>query len=153
MSAWPVFFGRFCHIVIGYILAIVVAVIVTLAAYFAPSALPDAGAWGSIHAYLRDWQTIFLVGLMLTFPAALTGFLIAVFFSIVQCWRSRLPFMLAGGVNALMSWLLLGIYLAMPFKTIQLGLIVASMVGGLAGGFAYWTATGRITASWRRPTK
>jgi hypothetical protein len=148
VNSWPVLFGRFCHLLTGYIFAVLAAVIITMAAYLAPSALPDAGAWGSIHANLRDWQTMFLVGLMLTFPAALPGFLIAVFFSIFQRWRSRLPFIIAGSANALFSWLLLAAY-ALSFSIIQPDLLAASLIGGLAGGFAYWATTGRVTAGWR----
>jgi len=149
VNAWPILFGRICRILIGYVFAVLVAVIATLAAYLAPSALPDDGVLGSIHANLRESQTIFLVGLFLTFPAALPGFMIAVFVSILRRWQSWLPFMLAGGVNALFSWLLLGLYFAMPSSAIDQASIVASAVGGLAGGLAYWAATGRVTAGWR----
>ena len=121
-----------------------------MGAVFAPSALPDDGAWGSIYANLRQGQSVLFGGLMITVPTALPGFLIAVFFSILGRWRSWIPFTLAGGANGLVSWLVLGSYLGQLFWPVEPGILAASGIGGLAGGVAYWAATGQVTAGWRR---
>ena len=60
-------------------------------------------------------------------------------------------FTLAGGANGLFSWLVYLTYLGQSFRSLEPGMLLSSVIGGLAGGYAYWMVTGRSTADWRAP--
>ncbi len=122
---------------LGYGVAVLTASAATVIHLAVPSVLPDDGAWGSIHAFLRDWPSMFLGGVMITAPSALPGFLVAVAIAAFSGWRDRLFFTFAGGLNA---------FAALGFSGFLGGgpggggtyFTFCCFGGGLAGGYAYW---------------
>jgi hypothetical protein len=149
VSSASSFFRRFFRVFIGYMAAVVVAVFVALIAMFLPDALPDMGLWASLPGRLGQMANAVFAGVMITFPFALPGFLVALAVSLVLRWRGWLPFTLAGGLNAPVSLVLCTLFTVAGEHRLDMpdpDMTLRCFVGGLAGGFAYWRVAVRREA-------
>lgn len=70
--------------------------------------------------------------------AGLPGFAATAYFARKHHWRGWLPFALAGGANALVAWLLLGLATGSTMMGSDSEVVLASVRAGVAGGVAYW---------------
>jgi hypothetical protein len=70
--------------------------------------------------------------------AGLPGFAATAYFAQKHHWRGWFPFALAGGANALVAWLLLGLVTGSPMMGSDGEVVLASVRAGVAGGVAYW---------------
>jgi len=131
----------------GYVVAVIVATIVTVAFVLAPSALPDNGAYGTIYGNLDDLPAMLAVGFIWTFPCALPGFIAAILLGERQGWDGWLAYALAGMANAAPSFAIFAAAIGSPFETPMM--VVGAFPGGFAGGAVYWFTAGRLVARWR----
>jgi hypothetical protein len=134
-------FSRAGLVFLGYLAAVFVAVGVTVFCWMLPTVLPDDGALGSVYAMAGDLTSVYLIGLIVTFPAALPGFLAVVFLASGGMWERWLHFALAGAGNAVPSLLIFGAYMGQQ-PVLPLGLMLACLPGGFAGGYVYWLVAG-----------
>lgn len=147
--------GRIALACLGYPAAVLVSVSVTVFVMLAPSALPDKGALGSFYAISRELNNIFLIGLVITFVTALPGFLLTLLVARKAGWVGWLPYSLAGALDAVVAWLIFGIAIQMPdpapLRASLLGaplqIVLPSLLGGFAGGVAYWAVVRRSLPS------
>jgi len=143
----------------GYLVAVAVATVVALMISLTPTALPDQGAMGSIYGWWVDAGMALAFSSGLTFVFALPGFIVAVALAERFSWTNWPKYSLAGALNAIVAHMLMAMYSSgslthfYPFGTLKLmiPLILASIVGGFAGGAAYWYAAGRYVARRRAP--
>ena len=71
--------------------------------------------------------------------AGLPGFAATAYFALKRGWSGWLPFALAGGANALVAWLLLGLATGgMMMGGSDSEVVLASVRAGVAGGVVYW---------------
>lgn len=131
----------------GYVIAVTVATVVTVAFVLAPSALPDNGAYGTIYGNLADLPAMLTVGFIWTFPCALPGFIAAVLLGERQGWDRWLAYALAGMANAVPSFAIFAATIGSPFEIPMM--VAGAFPGGFAGGAAYWFTAGRLIARWR----
>lgn len=149
MTRPSVIVRRIAHTFIGYLAAVIASVFVTLAAMFIAAAIESGGS--SMAGALGELGSTVVAGLMITFPFALPGFLVALVLSLALRWRGWLSFTLAGGLDAMLALFLFNGFGGQPMGMLNAGLTLACVLGGLAGGLVYWQVTGRVSASWRRP--
>lgn len=153
MSDLP--WGRIALACIGYLAAVLIAATVTVFVMLAPSALPDNGAWGSIYANSRQLVDIYSMGLAITFPTALPGFLLTLFVARRAGWVGWLPYACAGALDAILALAIFDLGLQMldplppriPLLGMPLKILLPCLPGGLAGGFAYWAVASRSLPS------
>ena len=131
----------------GYVVAVCVAVVVTVALILAPSALPDGGARGSIFALLRDLPAFLTIGFVWTVSCALPGFIVAILIGESLRWDRWRDYAIAGLANAAPSLAIFAVFVGSPFD--MPSMVVASFPGGFAGGAAYWFSVGRLVARGR----
>jgi hypothetical protein len=119
------------RIAIGYVAAVLVAVVV------ASFAMTAQGADGvtKLHEAIG-------VGLIVTFPCALPGFLVAILIAAQFRLRSWLFYAPAGALNAVPSLAIFAVYFGDKPSSL-FDLLPFCLSGGLAGGFAYWVSAGR----------
>jgi len=79
-----------------------------------------------------------IFGGMYIATAGLPGFFATAYFARKHQWRGWLPFALAGGLNALVAWLLLGMATGSTMTGGDSAIVLASVRAGVAGGVAYW---------------
>ena len=115
-------------VVVAYLLS-AAATAVTTAFIF------SAGLRGSGNAFLL----FTLIGFACVAVLGLPGFAITIFMSRRRLIRHWAYFTGAGGLNAILAWMLV-CGLAFPFMGTGGRLMLASVAGGFAGGFAYWFA-------------
>ncbi|MBZ9745755.1 hypothetical protein LB516_10900 [Mesorhizobium sp. CO1-1-7] len=145
--------GRIAFGFFGYLAAVLIAVNVTVFAILAPSALPDNGAWGSFYADKRDLGLMYASGFMITPPTALPGFLLTLFVARRTSWVGWLPLACAGTLNAVLALAIFDIVLQVPdhvpLKTplLAMPLMLPCLIGGFAGGIAYWAVVRRSLPS------
>lgn len=133
----------------GYVIAVTVAVFVTVVIMLSPTALPDNGAQGSIFATLAQLMPAALVvGFFWTFLCAWPGFLVAIVLGETSRWQGWLPYAKAGFVNVIPSLAIYGGMAGSPFQMPMM--VLASFFGGFAGGVAYWLCAGRFVALRRK---
>ena len=128
----------------GYLVAVCVAVVVTVALIFAPSALPDDGANGALFSLLGDLPFILAVGFFWTFSCALPGFVVAVLWGESERWEHWWAYAVAGLANAASSLAIFGVFVGSPFE--MPSMVAASFAGGFAGGAADGFSAGRLVA-------
>lgn len=128
----------------GYMVAVCVAVVVTVALVLAPSVLPDAGASGSVLALLRDLPLILVFGFVWTVSCALPGFVVAILLGERGQWDRWRSYALAGLVNAVPSLAIFAAFVGSPFE--MPSMVAAVFPGGFAGGAAYWFSAGWLIA-------
>ncbi|RWM91584.1 MAG: hypothetical protein EOR84_20355 [Mesorhizobium sp.] len=139
--------GRIAFAFLGYLAAVLIAVTVAVSAILAPTALPDNGAWGSFYANKSDTEVLYVLGLYVTFPTALPGFLLTLFVARLGRWVGWLPFACAGTLNAVLALAILRVPLHMPVLGTPLMILLPCLPGGFAGGIAYWAVVRRSLPS------
>jgi hypothetical protein len=135
-------------IVLGYALAIFVALLAFCIVIGLGSTMPDQREWGSLNLDVKDLPIMFAVGFFITAIYGLPGWLASVVFAEIRSERRALPFAIGGVFTAILA-----VFLA------RMGLLVFSdtilqrsiLFGGFCGGLAYWVAVGKRSGSWRRP--
>jgi hypothetical protein len=142
-------FERILAVFGSYIIAVLTASAGTTAAYFLPTVLPDDGAWGSFYRQRDSLPMFFMIGVYITFPTALPGFIAAMTVAIIFRWRRWFEYSIAGAVNVLPSFLVLKAVMGGPLFSSP-GLPTACALGGFAGGFAFWLLVGHRIGGWRR---
>jgi energy-converting hydrogenase Eha subunit A len=133
---------------LGYALAVLVSVIVTVFVMGLPTILPDNGKWGSFYSFWRDFPNLFFGGLTITAIYALPGWLLTVVTAEFRKEQRKYWFAAAGVVTALLAHFLAGIgalHMGMPIKSLS------TFIGGFCGGLAYWAVAGRSSSQWRGP--
>ncbi len=122
---------------LGYFIAVLVSVFVTLTIFLAPTVLPDQGRFGSFFSALNDGIGLFLVGMVYTFITALPGYAITLTLAAKNHWHGWKYYCLGGALTALLAHFILGTFLR--GANLELYLIFAcSIPGGVAGAFAYF---------------
>ena len=129
----------------GYVIAVCVAVAITVALYLAPTALPDDGRWGSIYREARDLPGYFLVGGMYTTITAWPGYL-ATLYHAHRKERHTLQFYCVGGVlTALVAHFMFAVLAKGGFLADRslLPVVFCSIPGGIGGAaaFFWWRKT------------
>jgi len=141
--------GTLAIIAAGYLVAVIVATVVTVLIYTTPMALPDQGAIGSIYGWWHEAAPFFSVGSFYTFVFALPGFIAAVAIGERFKWNGWGKYSLAGAIDAVAAHILMEMYFSNGLMD-MIPLILASIIGGFAGGAAYWYAAGRFVAARRK---
>ena len=148
MSRLSAYVIRFAISMAGYAVAVVVAVLVSVFIMLLPVALPDQDGWN--FSPLRDLPDLVGYGLVITAVFAFPGFVVTLVLSNLGRWRRSLPFVAAGGIDALAALMLFGAYGGGSVTYMPVGLVVPCVPGGLAGGAAYWLTAGRFLARRRQ---
>ncbi|HEY4193208.1 MAG TPA: hypothetical protein VGM46_11235 [Mesorhizobium sp.] len=148
MSRRSLYLNRFAVILSGYLAAVIAAVVVTVFFLFLPTIHPNHADWGSFYRQLGGLPAGLQTGLVVTFPFALPGFLVALALAITCRWRKWLVYSVAGSVNALASLLIFNGLMGSSIVEMQ-DLLAASLSGGFVGGLAFWAVCGRHIAQWR----
>jgi hypothetical protein len=133
----------------GYARAVLVATLVTLTIFIAPSMLPDGGTRGSFFGFLRGFPAMLGFGLAMTATHAFPGWLATV--SLAE-WRRIVSvyYFAAGGIfTAFLAVAIMGGERLNLFASPS-PLLLAAMVGGACGGLAYWRLAGRGSGAWRK---
>lgn len=136
--------------ILGYGVAVCVAAGVTIAFWLLPTALPDAGLFGSPTSPTDDLAGTYLFGVFVTGITALPGFLAILALAIIRRWRTWSCFAVAGAFNALPSILIFAAWMDSPPTLLGPGLTLACLPGGFAGGLAFWALAGRHAGALRR---
>lgn len=140
---------RFAIAMAGYVTAVITAVLVGVFLALLVTVLPHEGEWGSFSRSASDLMAVIEYGLILTFPFAFPGFIVALILAQIFRWRRWLPFSITGAVNGLFSILVLGFYANESPANAPAVLVIPCIPAGFAGGFAYWASVGRLLARWR----
>lgn len=116
------------RVVGGYLLSAVAAA-VTAASILSAAQSGSAGSFA----------VLVTIGFFYIAFSGLPGFATAIFVARRFRFRHWAFFTVAGGINAILAWMLMG---GMKAVVVMSGdmLLLASLVGGLVGGFAYWFA-------------
>lgn len=128
----------------GYLIAVSVAVVVTVGLILAAAALPDGGAYGSFFALMRDLPAMLAIGFAWTISCALPGFVVAIVLGESRLWDRWRDYAVAGVANAGASLAIFAVAFGSPFD--MPSMVAASFPGGFAGGAAYWFSVGRLVA-------
>ena len=147
MRARPTLF-RIGLTAVGYLVAVTVAVAVTIAFMLASPMVRGTLAYGSPPSLAGGLAAAFLLGFFWTFLCALPGFVVAVMAGEGRRWRGWVRYALAGMANVVPSLVIFTV-IAGPPLTLP-AMVAASFPGGFAGGAAYWLAVGRVIAVRRR---
>lgn len=131
---------------LGYALAVLVATTVVCIAFGLPTMFPDGGRYGSFYAYLKDFPMMFMVGGMMTAIYGLPGWLISVTMAERRGRQGKLWFALAGVLTAALAILIAGRFQRVFDET---WLNIAILIGGCAGGLAYWALSGKNSGNWK----
>jgi len=99
--------GTLAIIAAGYLVAVIVATVVTVLIYTTPMALPDQGAIGSIYGWWHEAAPFFSVGSFYTFVFALPGFIAAVAIGERFKWNGWGKYSLAGAIDAVAAHILI----------------------------------------------
>jgi hypothetical protein len=141
--AWMVF---------GYLVAVLVATLVTVALILVFSAFPDGGRFGSFYTVAKDVASFIYVGLLITVSYAFPGWLISVIIAAYRSISDKRYFIIAGALTALLAHLILaGLSGGGPMfnMTGEPSSVVCSVIGGLCGGWAYWRVAMVRFGRWR----
>ncbi|CAM5429866.1 hypothetical protein MAUB1S_07276 [Mycolicibacterium aubagnense] len=151
-SALVLWLGRFGLVVLGYLASVVGATAVTVIALFAAGFVAEGADIPGLLKNLRQLPETFLVGLIITVQSALPGFLIAISAAAILRWVKPLSYTLAGGLNGVISILVLNFFTGTRLLLMPPGLLIPCVVGGLAGGFVFHLVCVRRIGSWGRTT-
>lgn len=147
MRARPALF-RIGLAALGYLVAVTVAVVVTVALMLTSPMIRSTLASGSPPTLAGGLAAAFVVGFFWTFLCALPGFVVAVMVGEGRRWRGWVRYALAGAANVVPSFV---IFTALAGSPLTLpAMMAASFPGGFVGGAAYWLAVGRVIAARRR---
>lgn len=133
-------------ILTGYILAVAVATIVTVALLLTPVA-PSVNSPEATRSLLTDVPFMFVIGFFWTFGCALPGFVVAVVVGESRLWRSWHAYASAGLLDVIPSFVIFGVLAGSPLGMTDL--LLSAFPGGFAGGAAYWAGAGRFLAARR----
>lgn len=131
----------------GYVLAVAVATVVTVALLFAPSAM-TSGMLAGVRFAVTDAPMIAFVGFFWTFFCALPGFVVAILLGERLGWRRWHNYAFAGLTDVFPSFLVFSVYAGSLLGMTDL--FLSALPGGFAGGAAYWAGAGRFVAARRR---
>ena len=134
-------------VLLGYVLAVLVATTIVCLLFAIPTVLPDGGRFGSFHQYLKDFPAMFFVGAMMTAIYALPGWLVSVIAAERQARRGKFWFAIAGLATAALAILIAGRFQQL-FSESALNVFI--LIGGLFGGLAYWAVAGKQSGAWRQ---
>jgi len=134
----------------GYLVAVAVATVVTLLFYLTPMTMLDNGQFGSIYAWWKVFVPAAGIGTVHTFNLGLPGFIAAIVVGERFNWMGWGKYALAGALNAISAHGLMALTMNRDPGEL-LPLVLASVIGGFAGGAAYWFAAGRFVAARRCP--
>ncbi len=145
-------------VLLGYALAVTVAVVVVIATIAVPATLPDGGRFGSIHSVMRDLFAFLFAGMLYTAITAWPGYLLTLTWGFKRDRRSVRYFALCGLPTTLLATLLFGYFsgatwmaaLALPRAVpgIYLGGFLGAMAyGHLIGRWLEWPANARDTST------
>ncbi|MDJ0612056.1 MAG: hypothetical protein QNJ29_00160 [Rhizobiaceae bacterium] len=123
--------------VVGYCIAVVVAVFVTEFFIFAPTIFPDGGRFGSFHNTLEGALVVFWAGILYTLATALPGFLMTVFYAAKSNRHTVGYYCICGVVTAILAHFLLALFLGGHFVQ-GIWIPVCSLPGGASGAYAYY---------------
>jgi hypothetical protein len=132
--------------ILGYVLAVLVASAITVFMIFAPTVFPADGAWGSAYRTLRDLPGMFLFGAYFTAVYALPGWLISVITAEVRNERRKYWFGVAGLLTAALAHFIDN-QTTTSFS--QPSIFIGSLVGGFFGGLVYWAIAGKHSGAWK----
>lgn len=108
----------------GYVAAVAVAAFTAAAAMSVEEGAPFLG--------------MFVIGGVYIALTGLPGFALTIFLARRHGWDHWLPFVITGGLNALLAWVLMNGTQGFGWASSNNELLLASMRGGVAGGIAYW---------------
>jgi hypothetical protein len=133
-------------VLFGYLVAVFIAVVVTLALVMIGGLLT---ADDPLPGFAATFILGIWVGCLITFPTALPGFILSVVLARMVEMERLAWFTAAGAVDALLA---LGLFTLFD-RTVYFPapVVVACVIGGLAGGAAYWKAAGRFLTEWLTP--
>ena len=129
----------FARIIAGYIVSV-------LTASAATASIISVGE----PAGLGNFIVVLLFGSAYVATCGLPGFALTVFFARKLRQRGIAFFALGGAGNALMAWLVLYVVTGSGARVAE-PLFMASIVGGLAGGIAYWSVAVRPSTRIQEP--
>jgi hypothetical protein len=133
--------------ILGYALAVLVASAITVFVMFAPTVLPDDGAWGSAYRALRDLPVLLIFGAFYTALFALPGWLISVVTAEYRKEQRKYWFAPAGLATSILAHLIalgfVGKIFAEPLT------VFGSLIGGFCGGLVYWAVAGKTSGQWK----
>jgi hypothetical protein len=131
----------------GYVLAVAVATVVTVALLFTPAAM-SSGMLAGVRFAVTDAPAIMFVGFFWTFVCALPGFVVAILLGERLAWRRWHGYAFAGLADVFPSFLVFSAYAGSLLGMADL--FLSALPGGFAGGAAYWAGAGRFVAARRR---
>ena len=134
-------------ILLGYVAAVVSAVIMVEAIIFGPPLVSTMFVSGP-DGIVRDLGEIIGIGLYYTTICALPGFIVAIAIGERMHWKRWFHYALAGLANVVPSLALFTLADASLFDLPSF--VPACLAGGYLGGTAYWLAAGRRVVA-RRP--
>jgi hypothetical protein len=127
---------------LGYICAVVAATFVTVAAL-------AATRFGT-----GDFAAGILYGLVITFPTALPGFILALCIAIALKLRNWVFFSLAGAFNVFPATLVLELVIGgSPPGSLLRELPYYCLPGGLLGGLTFWLVAYRSVDAWPKEAR
>jgi hypothetical protein len=129
---------------VGYLAAVFVATLVVIAITFSFASLFADNNSEPFGDRVTEFAGFVLAGMVITFLAALPGFLVVVWLSLSRRWSQWWRFTLAGGADAVVAITLFNIVSSGGGSIIPVGLILPTLPGGLAGGAVYWLVAGRF---------
>jgi hypothetical protein len=128
---------RIIFVSLGYICAVVAATFVTLLALTLTQFGPGEFAVGMLY------------GLVITFPTALPGFVVALCVAATFKWRNWMFFSFAGAINVLPATLLLALFMGGgPPGSLLRELPYYCLPGGFLGGLTFWLVAYRSVDAW-----
>lgn len=140
------FVKHLLFMILGYALAVSIASAITVFIKFAPTVLPDNGAWGSAYKALETLPVFLMFGALYTAMFALPGWLISVVIAERQSERRKYWFGLAGFVTAILAHVIALLWVGKIFA--EPLTIIGSIIGGFAGGLVYWAIAGKNSGQW-----
>ena len=133
-------------VLFGYLVAVFIAVIVTVALVMTGGLLT---AEDPLPGFVATLILGIWVGCLITFPTALPGFILSVVLARMADMERLAWFAMAGALDALLA---LGLFTLFDRSVyFPPPVVIACVIGGLAGGIAYWKAAGRFLTEWLTP--
>ena len=133
--------------IVGYIIAVLASVAVTVGLILLPSALPDDGKFGSFYQQLELILPIFVVGLTYTSISALPGYTASLFLAHKKNYHSMRFYLIAGVATAFLAHVLFALFVGDVMPEISM-IYGASLVGGAAGAYAYFLWRKKMLSVW-----
>ncbi|MGI9350506.1 MAG: hypothetical protein ACR2O3_02985 [Rhizobiaceae bacterium] len=133
--------------VVGYLIAVPVAVLVAATLSLLPTVFPDDGKWGSFYKELEILHFVVLMGLIYTAMTALPGYAITLVAAHHKCWHGVWFYVAAGFLTAVLAHLLLALFFG-GFMLFGMKIFYASFPGGAAGAYCYFLWRKNMLSVW-----